>query len=195
MAGTALLLSLISAATGLLGVWLGGFLTLRNQREERAERLISAQLTEFYAPMLGIREQLSAKNKVRLKVSAAAREASHGGIAQQEEREKFDKIIEYNNRQLTEVEIPLYRQMVDLFTAKMHLAEPSTQTHFPALVEFVEMWDRSLSGSLPRAVVERIGANEDTLMPFYADLEANFERLRASLKPSRWCGLLERASS
>jgi hypothetical protein len=166
-------------------VLLGGFLTLRNQREERAERLISAQLTEFYGPMLGIRERLSAKNKVRLKVSAAGREAFSGGIPSQEEREKVDKSIEYNNRQLAEVEIPLYEQMVDLFTAKIHLAEPSTQTHLPALVEYVEMWNRSLGGSLPREVAIRIGANEDNLIPFYTDLETNVGRLRASLKPSR----------
>jgi hypothetical protein len=185
MAGTDLSSPLISAAAGLLGVGLGGFLASWNQRKERSERLILDQLREFYAPMLGIRERLSAKNKVRLKVSNVAREVWRqtisGGIPQ-EEREKFDKIIEYNNRQLTEVDLPLYRQMVDLFTAEMHLAQPSTRTHFPALVEFVEMWDRSLSGALPREVVERVGANEDSLIPFYTDLETNFERLQASLK-------------
>jgi hypothetical protein len=179
MSGTDLLSSLIPAATGLLGVWLGGFWMSRNQRKERAERRISDQLTEFYAPMLGMRERLSAKGKVRLKVSNVAHKT--WGQAPQEEREKYDKIIEYNNRQLIEVDIPLYKQMVDLFTAKMHLAEPSTRTHFPILVEFVEMWDRSFAGALPRDVAERVGANEDTLTPFYSDLQINFERLRSSL--------------
>lgn len=190
------ILPLITAASGLLGVALGSFLTSRNQRKERKERFILDQLRDFYAPMLGIRERLRAKSGVRLKVSNAAgavwphlmKEARRFGIDHlQETREQlspqFQKIIEHNNHQLREETIPLYGQMVDLFTAKMHLTESSTRAHFPALVEFVEMWDRSLRGTLPREVAERVGPNEESLMPFYADLETNFERLQAALKP------------
>jgi hypothetical protein len=39
-----------------------------------------------------------------------------------------------------------------------------------------------LSGALPREGAERVGANEDSLIPFYTDLETNFERLQASIK-------------
>ncbi len=144
--------------------------------------------------MLGIRERLRAKNEVRLKVSAAANaewprlmNAARESGTLQETRERlspeFDKIIEYENQQLKEEIIPLFRQMVDLFTAKMHLAEPSTRTHFAALVDFVEMWDRSLRGALPREVAQRVGANEEGLISFYTDLKTNFERLQAALKP------------
>jgi hypothetical protein len=199
MAGTDFLsqaiLPLITAASGLLGVALGSFLTSWNQRKERRERFILDQLRYFYAPMLGIRERLRAKSGVRLKVSNAARavwprlmeEARGSGIRHlQETREQrspeFGKILEHENQQLKE-ELILYGQMVDLFTAKMHLTEPSTRAHFPTLVEFVEMWDRWLHGALPREVAERVGPNEDSLMPFYADLETNFERLQAALKP------------
>jgi hypothetical protein len=72
--------------------------------------------------------------------------------------------------------------MTDLFTAKMHLAEPSTRKHFGALIEFVEMWERSLRGALPGEVIEVVGANEENLTAFYTDLEGNFERLQAALK-------------
>jgi hypothetical protein len=146
------------------------------------------------APMLGIRERLRATNEVSLKVSAAAHaewprlinEARESGtVSEMRERlsPEFEKIIEYENQQLKEEVIPLYRQMVDLFTAKMHLAEPSTRMHFTALIEFVEMWDRSLSGALPREVVQRVGANEETLISFYTDLKTNFELLQEALKP------------
>jgi hypothetical protein len=203
MAGTDFLSQvnpLISAAAGLLGVGLGGLLASLNQRKERRERFVLDQLREFYAPMLGIWERLRAKNQVRLKVSAAANkewprlmnEARESGTLQEVREElspQFEKIIEYENQQLIEVDIPLYGQMVELFTAKMHLAEPSTRTHFPALVEFVEMWNRSLRRALPREVAQRVGvgANEDTLIPLYTDLTVNLERLTASLKPTRWC--------
>jgi hypothetical protein len=94
----------------------------------------------------------------------------------------FEKIIEDDNRKLEAEYIPLYRQMLDLFTSKMHLAEPSTRQHLGALVEFVELWERCLRGALPGEVVARIGPDEENLSAFYADLEANFTRLQEGLK-------------
>jgi hypothetical protein len=103
MACTDLLFSLVPAATGLLGAWLSGYWASRNQRKERAERWISDQLTGFCAPMIGPRERLGAKNKVRLKISGVAnktwQQTISGGIPQ-EERDKYDKSIEYDNQQL-----------------------------------------------------------------------------------------------
>jgi|SRR6266404_8398656 len=186
---------LVSAASGLVGVALGAMLTSRNQRQERRQRFIREQLAEFYAPMLGIRELLRAKGDIRLKVRNAAgtvwprlmKEALEGGIEHlRETREqlspKFGKIIEDDNRQLEAELIPLYHQMADLFTAKMHLAEPSTRQYFGALIEFVEMWERSLRGALPGDVIECVGPNEEKLTVFYTDLGTNFERLQAALK-------------
>jgi hypothetical protein len=185
----------IPAASGLVGVALGAILTSRNQRKERKERFIHDQLTEFYAPMLGIRERLRAKGEIRLKVSNAAnaewrrlmQEARGPGIdhlqkVREESWPKFERIIEHNNQQLKEELLPLYREMVDLFTAKMHFAESPTRQHFAALVEFVEMWDRWLRGALPAEVAERVGPNEENLKPLYTDLGENFERLQAALK-------------
>lgn len=184
---------LISAASGLGGVFLGGWLTRRSQKLERRQRFIRDQLSEFYAPMLGYRERLKARGEMRLRVRDAAgsewarrTERESGTDAMLELREKrwpeFERVIEYDNKQLKDVDIPTYRQMLDLFTAKMHLAEPSTRTHFAALVEFLDMWERSLTGNLPREVLSRIGADEKTLSRFYLDLQENFDRLQAALK-------------
>jgi hypothetical protein len=63
---------LISAASGLGGVFLGGMLTSRNQKQERRQCFVRDQLAEFYAPMAGIRERLRSKGEIRLKVSNAA---------------------------------------------------------------------------------------------------------------------------
>ncbi len=186
---------LIPAASVLIGVALGGSLTLRNQKQERRQRFIRDQLAEFYAPMLGIRERLRVQGEIRLKVRKEAgrvwprlmEEASEGGTRHlRETREelspKFMKIIEDSNRQLEEELTTLYGQMADLFTAKMHFAEPSTRQHFGALIEFIELWRCWLRGALPGEVAERVGPNEEDLTPFYADLGANFERLQAALK-------------
>jgi hypothetical protein len=153
------------------------------------------QLAEFYAPMLGIRERLRAKGEIRLKVRNAAgrvwprlmEEAREGGTEQlRETREQlspqFRNIIRDDNRQWEEELLPLYRQMVDVFTGKMHFAELSTRQHFGALIEFVEMWERWLRDVLPREVIECVGPNEENLTAFYTDLRTNFERLQTALK-------------
>ena len=186
---------LISAASGLIGVAIGGFITSRNQKKERRQRFIRDQLTEFYAPLLGMRDRLRASGEIRLKVRNAAgaewprlvEEARERGMEHLREMEEkrwpaFEKIIEDDNRKLEAEYIPLYRQMLDLFTSKMHLAEPSTRQHLGALVEFVELWERCLRGALPGEVVARIGPDEENLSAFYADLEANFTRLQEGLK-------------
>jgi hypothetical protein len=186
---------LISAVSGLAGVGVGGWIASHNQRQERRQRFIRDQLTEFYAPLLGMRERLRAGGEIRRKVRDAAgtqwprlveeaREYSFDRLRELEEQRwpEYARIIEDDNQKLEAEDIPQYHQMLDLFTAKMHLAEPSTRQHFGALVEFVELWERCLRGALPGKVVARIGPNEENLSAFYADLDANFTRLQEGLK-------------
>ncbi len=186
---------LISAVSGLGGVGVGGWIASRNQKKERRQRFRRDQLTEFYAPLLGMRQRLRAGGEIRLKVRNAAgaawprlveeaREHSLDRLRELEEQRwpAFEKIIEDDNRKLEGEYIPIYRQMLGLFTSKMHLAEPSTRQHFGALVEFVELWERCLGGALPGEVVASIGPDEENLSAFYADLEANFTRLQDGLK-------------
>ena len=96
--------------------------------------------------------------------------------------EEFNKIIQYDNKQMEEVDLPAYSQMLELFTSKLHLAEASTRAHLPALVEFIERWNRVSKHTLPGEVVEKIGASEENLMPLYLDLEQHFRRLQAALQ-------------
>jgi hypothetical protein len=186
---------LISAVAGLGGVALGGWLTRRSQKLERQQRFAREQLSEFYAPMLGHRARLKARGELRLKVHDATglewarfeeRTREMGVEKMHELQEKrwpeFKRVIEYDNKQLEETDIPMYKQMLDLFISQMHLAEPSTRTHLAALVEFIGMWERSLAASLPHEVVTRTGADEEKLKPLYVDLAENFERLQAALR-------------
>jgi hypothetical protein len=186
---------LISAVSGLGGVGVGGGIASRNQKKERQQRFIRDQLTEFYAPLLGMRERLRAGGEIRLKVRTAAgaewprlvaeaREHSLDRLRELEEQRwpEYARIIEDDNRKLETEDIPQYRQMVDLFTSKMHFAEPTTRQHFGALVEFVELWERCLRGALTGEVVKRIGPDEENLSGLYEDLEANFTRLQEGLK-------------
>src|ERR1035437_10904420 len=103
-------------------------------------------------------------------------------VLQEKRWPEFKRVIEYDNKQLEETDIPMYKQMLDLFISKIHLAGPSTRMHLAALVEFVGMWERSLAASLLHEVVTRIGADEEKLKPLYADLTENFGRLQAALR-------------
>ena len=187
--------ALISAASGLLGVFLGGWLTHRNQSVERQQGFRREQLSEFYSPMLGYREQLKARRARKLEIHNAAGSewarlaesaAEMGTEATHELLEnrwpEYQQVIDYDNRQLEDLEIPMFRQMLELFTSKMHLAEPSTRAHLSALVQFVVTWERVLTRSLPREVLSRIRADEEKLEPFYADLTRTFEDLQGRLK-------------
>lgn len=138
--------------------------------------------------MLGILERLHAKNAVRAKVITAAQSAWQTEDLNSEQRLKelspqYEKITADENQQFRDEELPLFKQMVELFTVKMHLSEQSTHIHYPVLVEFVELWERDLRHSLPRAVVVQLGAVDGSkLLPLYADLETHFKRLQTVLK-------------
>ncbi len=87
--------------------------------------------------------------------------------------------MDYNNIQLREVILPLYRKMLAHFFANMWLAEPPTLAYYGVLAEFVEIWNRS--ESLPSKVIKELDHNEEKLYPFYNDLRENFERLSKEL--------------
>lgn len=186
--------AIIAAASGLFGVLLGGFITAYGHRKQRSHDRAREQLAEFYAPLLGKRAMILAKSEVRVKVSGATGRAwqglfsRHGSDAESAKRideerfPDFEKVLEYNDRQLVEEILPLYRQMVEVFSQNMGLAEPSTRAYFGELVEFVEVWDRWLSGSLPREAIPLIGHTEDKLRPFYEDLATQLDSLGRKLR-------------
>lgn len=94
----------------------------------------------------------------------------------------YERLLEYDNQQLTGELVPLYQSMLDHVTKNMWLAEPSTLDHYSALVEYVELWNRGLKQSLPTEFMFEVKHEEKKLDPFYADLDLQFKRLRDELK-------------
>src|SRR5229473_149448 len=76
--------------------------------------------------------------------------------------------------------------MLDLFRKKLWLVERSTRIHYPTLVEFVEVWNRRVAGSLPASVAERMGHNEENLDSLYEDTERHRDQLQRILKARRF---------
>jgi hypothetical protein len=183
----------ISAGAGLAGVLIGSWLTTRREREERRLRFTQQQLEEFYAPFCALREEIRAKGEVRVRVSkasAAEWAALFEGIESPElkqeiearHKDQFEQIVPYNNKQLADEHIPGYRRMLDLFREKLWLVERSTRIHYPTLVEFVEVWNRRVAGSLPASVAERMGRGEENLESLYEDTERHRDQLQRILK-------------
>ncbi len=185
---------IVPTVAGLLGVLIGGLITSHNQKKERQHRRIREQLEGFYSVLLGMKSQIRAKSSLRVRIRAIAEEAYKEELKQggddPQVREKiskarwpqYEKIFEYDERQLVEEIVPLYRDMLTHMTKNMGLAEPSTLVHYDAFVEFVEIWNRGLQKTLPTEVVFRINHEEKKLYPFYEDLDRQATRLREELK-------------
>lgn len=173
----------------LLGVILGDRLAYFRERTGRKHEFVRRQIEEFYSPLVGLRHEIRAKSELRQRVSSAAkgawRELCNGKSSEELhtlERDRFPaikRIIEYENRQLAEELLPNYRRMLDLFRDKYWLASESTRSHYPALVEFVEVWNRWEKDSLPWEVVSQLDHSEEAVKPLYDDLEFQLLSLRS----------------
>lgn len=185
----------IPAVSGLAGVVIGAWLTSRREVKQRKLAFLEKQLSTFYSPMLGLRNEISVHGAFRLRVqneAGAAWRQICGGIenldieARQEfsnqRGPEFARIIEYDNAKLHEELLPAYRKMVELFRDCYWLAESDTRAYYPELLEFVEVWNRWNDKALPPEVLKRLEHGEDNLTPFYAHIEQMHDAIRKKLK-------------
>jgi hypothetical protein len=183
----------ISAGWGLVGVIVGSWLTARHQQIERRNARRREQLMEFYAPMRGMRTDIKAKSDVRVRIQSIAGaewQQQFSGVDDPEAKKriddgawpKYEKLNKYSDDQLRTDIIPTYRKMVEHFMSHMGYAEESTIAHYSAFVEFVEIWNRFLSESLPSEVAVRLSQAESKLYPLYDDIEMNAKRLSEEMK-------------
>jgi hypothetical protein len=187
------ILAAISAAAGITGVAVGSWIAARTQRRERWQRRIREQLDEFYGPMLALRGQIRARSELRRDVDELADEERSGQREQHDGREGrealgergrgFQRELDYEDTQLREVLLPLYRQMREHFAAHMSLAEPSTRRNFHPLARYVEAWDHSSEKRFPgdtlRKITDRYG---QMLGILYSDLEEQSDHLSSQLR-------------
>lgn len=183
----------VPAVWGLLGLGVGSWLTSRHQRIERRNARMKEQLMEFYAPLRGMRAQIKAKSELRTKVHVAGEDLwakQFEGIDDPEMKkeidsanwEKYEKTLDYSNKQMEAEIIPLYRKMLEHFSTHMGLAEESTLEHYGTFVEFVEIWNRWMEKSLPPEVANRLNHSEKKVYPLYDDIEMNFRILSMALR-------------
>jgi hypothetical protein len=192
---TTVALPIISAVSGLGGVFLGAWLSSRNEQRKRRLDFVEKQLQELYSPPLSIRKQVRTLSELRVRIGteaggvwqelcAEARE--HGGPTaltklSAERSADFDAITHYENEQWRNELLPSYKQMLQIFREKFWLAENSTREQFQKLIVYIELWERALNKTIPGEVVARLSVREAELVPLYDDLEQTFDKLRAKL--------------
>ena len=184
-----LLLQFFSALVGGLIVYVFG---IRKLSIEVRSAFVQKQMSEFYSPIAGYRKRIRAKSEVRGKVSTVANEARKELCALYSEAKQpmhnrkelytpFGKIIEYDNEQLREELMPLYRKMLDLFTEKYWLADEDTRAYYQDFVEFVEIWERYLADALPHEVLRKLEHSEENVLPFYEHVEQKLSALQKDI--------------
>lgn len=138
---------------GFVGVLVGVWFSARNERVRRQMEFVTRQLHELYSPLLGIRTEILALSELRLRLEHAANaawrklcdEASMRGGAEELKRltetrsPEISKDIDYINQQFETKLLPAYERMLSLMRDNFFLAEESTRSHFPKLVEYVEL--------------------------------------------------------
>jgi hypothetical protein len=183
----------ISATAGLMGVFAGAMLTSRSQKKERKHAHIEKQLQEFYSPMLGMRQEIAAKEESRRKINEMvntiikkSKANDPGGVPRghyfPDERKALIGLSAHDHKQWEEEILPLYREMLKKFTSEMWLAEPSTRAHYGELTNFVERWSRVDALTDAAEVAWRVDLSDDNVKPLYDDLDLHFTRLQKLIR-------------
>lgn len=170
---------LVTLLAGYIGVRYG----LKQIKEEKRLEFIEKQLREFYSPLIGRRKVIRAKSEFRLKVETISKRQWEEGAEKGIElsTETVNKEIEYNNRQLNEEFLPMYREMLTIFKDNYWLAEAETKKFYNELVEYVEGWDRWKAESVTVENMREIGHSEQKLKSFYEELDKRTDILRNEL--------------
>ena len=173
----------------LLAGYIGVRYGLKQVRTQKKLDFIERQLREFYSPILGCQKEIHAKSELRLKISEAAKKvwkevcesAPKPFLNHDKEFEPYKKIIEYDNEQLKNELLPLYRKMLLTFRENYGLADPETHKWYSELCDFVELWERWISDNIPAEVIKKVDYSEKRLNPFYQELENRIDILRSKL--------------
>lgn len=168
--------------------------------EKRRIEFREKQLTEFYAPMLAIRQHIYSDSVFHLKLRQA-----HGGtwldvvnrlqnernpIIWDKEFEPFKRRIDSSNEHFMKDTLPLYRKMGELLRDKYAYADADVREWFMMFYAFVETWNVTEQADEKKDVapgtVSKVAVNEEKLKPFYDLLEERTNEIQVEILRPWW---------
>ena len=185
--------SLVAAVSGLIGVFVGGWITAWNQRNERRNTYLRDQLREFYAPLLGMCTALLAKAGAWSEITQSSTKRQLDSLHQASSEDAVYRIsenIQERNKELAQYcqdrfdneLFPIYQNMLDRFTSHMWLSEPSTLKFYAELVKLVELLERHKHDVVDLVAFAESVTRVDPLERLKRDLEDHSEVLKRKLK-------------
>ncbi|WP_366289718.1 hypothetical protein [Paenibacillus sp. AN1007] len=184
--------NIISIVTPFITGTLGFLFGARIFKFQRRFNFIERQLNELYSPMLGIIKDIKTKSSIRTRISNIANEIwkeevrewqKSGGTVEKPDIEPYLKIIDYDNKQLKEELIPQYQNILKLLITNYSLADEETTEWQFIFSEYIEIWNRALTESIPRVVIEKLEQSESKHDEFYDHIEKKVKELKGKLKP------------
>lgn len=186
---------IISAIAGFIGVLVGAWLTSRREQTQRKLKFIENQLSQFYSPLLGIKNTIHRNSELRETLHTIASEqwallsGATGDIDPDDKKvlidqkwPRFKNLIDYDDQKFETELFPLYQEMIEIFRTNYWLADEETRNFFPTLLQYVEIWNRNLNDALPFEVWKALNHKEANLKDFYEHIESKHNELRLLLK-------------
>ena len=181
--------SVITLLAALLSVRIAHRYDMRRFEREKHLDFLRQQLNEFYSPMLGRIRRIRASSELRVELSSGGNAAwekicKKGGkpfVDHDKYFEPFKRQSEKEDERFPRFLLPLYQEMVNVFTKGFWLAEEDTQEFYKPFCRYVELWERYYEESIPPGVLEEVPIEEAPLTPFYENLEVHMKGLRQEL--------------
>lgn len=181
--------SLFTLLAVIIGARIGYRFSLRRFKIEKRLDFVRQQVTNFYSPLIGCRMRIRSSSELRVELSRGCNVAWRKICDEQPQPffdhekhfEPFKRQLEDENQRFPKCLLPLYDQMVDIFTKNFWLAEDSTKEFYKPFCRYVELWHRFYDDAIPPRVLEEVTIDENDLLPFYADLQKNLNQLRNEL--------------
>jgi hypothetical protein len=180
------LLSTLPHIITAVAAWTGHYFeTARHYRNRKAYEFAERRLNELYGPLCSRLGQLKADGELKVAIFQAkdaawkekCKRKSAPPFDHEQAFEPYAKSIEYENRHFRESVIPLFDEMLTILNEKRHLAYPSTLRFYDPFYRFVQLWHRWLDHAIPGEAIKRIEVPEETLKPFYNEIEARHAAL------------------
>jgi hypothetical protein len=198
------LLLILGPILGLGGVLAGLWWARRNELKKQRLEYAKQQLSEFYSPILSLRQHILSLSSLRKRLGEVADAVylsdNRGLHTREETAQALNGMTEFDNQQFRDVLLPMYKEMQKIFREKYWLATTEVQEHFYKLIEYIELWQRNLDKTIPGPVIAAMEVAEKKLHPLYQALEIEFQKRQRMLEaadtdadnPDWWVPVLAR---